>query len=91
MEKLEREYVVAFPKCEKIVDLQPHLAQWVQSKNKFGVGLPSDHLIAMLWKILPDEVSDDVKKQTDLKGNLDLQIGYLYGEIGHTMDKKLSR
>ena len=39
----------------------------------------------------PRQIRDDVKKQKDLKGNLDLQIGYLYGEIGDTMDEKLSR
>ena len=91
LENLEREYFVAFPKCDKVADLQPHLAQWVQLKNKYGVGLPVDHLIAMFWKILPDEVRDDVKKQKDLRGNLDYQISYLYGEIGDSMDDKLSR
>ena len=30
LENLEREYFVSFPKCEKVADLQPHLAQWVQ-------------------------------------------------------------
>ena len=60
-----------------MADLQPHLAQWVQLKNKYGVGLPVDHLIAMFWKILPDEVRDDVKKQKDLRENLDYQISYL--------------
>ena len=91
MENLEREYFVSFPKCEKVADLQPHSAQWVQLKNKYGVGLPNDRLIAMFWKILPDEVREDVKKQKDIKRNLDLQIGYLYGEIADSMDDKLSR
>ena len=45
----------------------------------------------MLWKILPDEVREDIKKQKDLKGNIDLQLAYLYGEMGDTMDEKLSR
>ena len=91
LENLEREYFVSFPKCDKVIDLQPHLAQWVQLKNKYGVGLPSDHLIAMFWKILPEEVKEDVKKQKDIRGNLDLQIAYLYGEIGDSMDEKLSK
>ena len=91
LENLEREYFVSFPKCEKVSNLQPHLAQWVQLKNKYGVGLPNDHLIAMFWKILPEEVKEDVKKQKDIRGNLDLQIAYLYGEIGDSMDEKLSK
>ena len=52
LENLEREYFVSFPKCDKVAALQPHLAQWVQLKNKYGVGLPTDHSIAMFWKIL---------------------------------------
>ena len=91
LENLEREYFVAFPKCNKLVDLQSHLAQWVQLKKKFGVGLPMEHLIAMMWKILPDEIRDDLKNQNDLRGNLDLQLNYLYGEFGDSMDEKLSK
>ena len=68
LENLEREYFVAFPKCDKLVDLQTHLAQWVQLKNKSGVGLPLDHLIAMMWKILPDETRDDLKMQKGPQG-----------------------
>ena len=60
-------------------------------KNTFGIGLPVDHLIAMLWKILPDEFREDLKRQKDLRGNLDQQVGYLYGEIGDSMDEKLSK
>ena len=56
LEKLEREYFVSFHKCEKLVDLQAHLAQWVQLKNKYGVGLPDDHLIAIVCKILSEDV-----------------------------------
>ena len=32
-----------------------------------------------------------MKKQKDIRGNLDLQIAYLYGEIGDSMDEKLSK
>ena len=91
LENLEREYFVAFPKCERTSDLQNHLSQWVQLKNKFGIGLPVDHLIAMLWKILPDDVREDLKRQKNLRGNLDQQVAYLYGEIGDSMDEKLSK
>ena len=80
---------VSFPKCEKVNDLQPHLAQWVQLGNRW-VGLPNDHLIAMFWKILTEEVKEDVKKQKDIRGNLDFQIAHLYGEIGDSLDEKLS-
>ena len=47
LENLERAYFVDFPKCERLQDLQPHLAQWCQLKGKYGVGLPIEHLIAM--------------------------------------------
>ena len=91
MENLERAYFVDFPKCDKIVDLQHHLAQWIQLKGKYGTGLPEEHLIAMLWKILPDDVKEDIKKQRTIRYDLDGQIAYLYGELGDSMDERLSR
>ena len=91
LENLKRAYFVDFPKCERLQDLQPHLAQWCQLKGKYGVGLPIENLIAMFWKILPDEVCADVKKKRDIKYDLDLQIADLYGQLGDNMDEKLSR
>ena len=91
MENLERAYFVDFPKCEKLVDLQHHLAQWMQLKGKYGTGLPQEHLIAMLWKILPDDVREEIKRQRTIRYDLDGQIAYLYGELGDNMDERLSR
>ena len=82
------------PKCEKPVDLQPHLSTWVQLRGKYGNGLPAEHLIAMFQNILPESVKDDIKKyakQNHCEWDLDKQVAYVYGEMGTLLDEKLSR
>ena len=90
MANTERGYFVGFPKCEKSSDLTSHLGTWVRLKQKYGGGLPTEHLIAMFWKILPDDVREDVKKQKDCINDLDKQIAYVYGELGTVLDDKLA-
>ena len=90
MANTERGYFVGFPKCEKASDLSSHLGIWVRLKQKYGNALPSEHLIAMFWKILPDDLREDLKKQKDCANDLDKQIAYCYGELGTVLDDKLS-
>ena len=88
---LERGWFIDFPKCDKPHELQPHLSAWIQLKNKYGLGLPMEHLICQFWKILPDIVKDDVKKQKDCVGNLDKQIAYVLSTLTEHSDEKLSK
>ena len=90
MANTERGYFVGFPKCEKAADLSSHLGVWVRLKQKYGGALPTEHLIAMFWKILPDDIREDLKKQKDCANDLDKQIAYVYGELGTVLDDKLS-
>ena len=55
MANLERGHLIAFPRCNNLADLEPHLKQWVQLKNKYGKELPDDHLIGMLGQVIPAE------------------------------------
>ena len=71
--------------------MQSHLSLWVQLKNKYGMHLPVDHLILMLHNILPDLIKEDVKKQKDMRSDLDKQIAHIYSEMGDQVDDKLSR
>ena len=91
LSNLERGYFIDFPKCEKAEYLQPHISLWVQLKNKYGMHIPLDHLIIMFHNILPDGVKEDVKRQKEMKGNLDAQIAHIYSEMGDQEDDKLSR
>ena len=91
LSNLERGYFIDFPKCDKTEDLQSHLSLWLQLKNKYGMHLPIDHLILMLHNILPDVIKEDVKKQKDMKNDLDKQIAHIYSEMGDQVDDKLSR
>ena len=91
LSNLERGYFIDFPKCAKAEDLQPHISLWVQLKNKYGMHIPVDHLIIMFHNILPDGVKEDVKRQKEMKGNLDAQIAHIYSEMGDHEDDKLSR
>ena len=52
---LERGHFIAFPNCPNIADHEPHLKQWIELKNKYGVGLPDEHLIGMLWSVIPEK------------------------------------
>ena len=88
---LERGYFIAFPNCSNIVELEPHLKQWTQLKNKYGTGLPQDHLIGMLWSIIPESMKEEIKKQKDLSGKLDAQVAWIFSEIAERTDNKLSR
>ena len=62
----KRAFFIDFPKCERATYLQIHLGTWVQLKQKYGIGLPADHLIHMFHKILPDEVREELKRQRDI-------------------------
>ena len=88
---LERGYFIAFPNCPNITELEPHLKQWVQLKNKYGMGLPEDHLIGMLWSVIPESMKEEIKKQKDLIGRLEAQINWVFGEIAERTDNKLSK
>ena len=81
----------ASPNCPNIAELEPHLKQWVQVKDKYGKGLPEDHLIGMLWSIIPENMKDEIKKQKDLTGKLDAQLNWLFSEIAERTDNKLSK
>ena len=87
----ERSFFIDFPKCERATDLQNHLGTWVQLKQKYGVGLPAEHQIHMFHKILPDEVREELKRQRDLKNDLQRQIDFVYSELGSFIDNKLSK
>ena len=88
---LERSHFVDFPRCDKSSDLPVHLGQWTELKNKYGAGLPQEHLIAMFWKILPDEVVADIKRRRDLVGDLQGQIDFVHGELDTYTDDRLSK
>ena len=88
---LERGHFIAFPNCPNLADLEPHLKQWIELKNKYGVGLPDDHLIGMFWSVIPEGMKEDVKKQKDLVGKLEGQINWVFGEIAERTDSKLSK
>ena len=88
---LERGHFIAFPNCPNIADLEPHLKQWIELKNKYGVGLPDEHLIGMLWSVIPENMKEELKKQKDLVGKLEGQINWVFGEIAERTDNKLSK
>ncbi len=88
---LERGHFIAFPNCPNIGELEPHLKQWIQLKNRYGHGLPEEHLIGMLWSIIPEHMKEEIKKQRDLVGQLDAQINWVFGEIAERTDNKLSK
>lgn len=50
-----------------------------------------EHLICQFWKILPDIVKHDVKKQKDCVGNLDKQTAYVLSTLIEHSDEKLSK
>ena len=88
---LERGHFIAFPNCSNIAELEPHLKQWTQLKHKYGHGLPEEHLIGMLWSIIPEGMKEEIKKQRELAGNLDGQISWVFSEIAERTDNKLSK
>ena len=63
----------------------------MQLKQKYGIGLPSEHLIHMFQKIIPDDVREELKRQRDIRQDLQRQIDYVYAEIGTLIDSKLSK
>ena len=88
---LERGHFIGFPNCSDLGQLEAHLKQWVMLKGKYGAHLPDDHLIGMLWTIIPDAIRDDIKKQRHLTGRLNDQIAWIYAEINERTDNKLSK
>ena len=91
MGKTERSYFINFPMCDRAMELRTHLGQWCQMKQKYGAGLPMDHLIIMFQDILPDHVKEDVRRQKDTKDNLQKQIDYVYSELDTYNDAQLSK
>ena len=68
---LERGHFIGFPQCTDPANLEPHLKQWVQLKNKYGKDLPSEHLIGMLWAIIPEAMKEKIKEQKrSIKNNV---------------------
>ena len=88
---LERGHFIAFPRCTNLAELEPHLKQWVALKNKYGRELPEDHLISMLWNVIPESMKEDIKKQKHLTGKLNDQTTWVFAEIAERTDNKLSR
>ena len=88
---LERGHFIAFPKCNNASELRIHLGQWIEMKQKYGIGLPEDHLISMFHNILPDDVKEDVKKQRDIIGSLQRQIEHVMEKIDTFTEDRLSR
>ena len=88
---LERGHFIAFPRCDNLAHLEPHLKQWIQLKNKFGRELPEDHLIGMFGQVIPEALKEEIKNQRHLTGNLPAQISWVFTEIAERTDDKLSR
>ena len=87
----ERAFFIDFPQCERATGLQINLGTWVQLKQKYGIGLPSDNLIHMFRKILPDDVREELKCHRDIRRDLQRQVDDVYAEAGTFVDCKLSR
>ena len=87
----ERGFFIDFPKCHKATDLRAHLGQWMQLRQKYGGGLPQDHLILMFQKILPDDVLANLKLQRDMKDDLQRQLSHVFSELGTFTDSHLSK
>ena len=45
MGKTERGFFIDFPQCEKAADLRTHMGKWIELQQKYGTGLPQDHLV----------------------------------------------
>lgn len=71
---LERGHFIGFPNCANLAELEAHLKQWVMLKGKYGADLPEDHLIGMLWNIIPAKMKEEIQKQRHLTGKLNEQI-----------------
>ena len=90
MKVAERNFFISFPACPKQDELQNHLGQWLQLRQKYGHDLPEDHLKLMFHNILPVNGLADIRKQRDLD-TLNKQIAWVYNELGRYTDTKLSR
>ena len=60
-------------------------------KQKYGLGLPEEHLIPMFHNMLLDDVKDDAKKQRDITGSLQRQIDHVMEKIDTFTEDRLSR
>ena len=88
---MEHSHFISFPKCSSATGLHAHLGQWMQLKATYGAHLPEAHLIFMLWGIIPDDLKEELKKNKEMKGNLNKQVAWLYEQIAERTDDKLSR
>ena len=86
----ERNFFIHFPKCAREDEIQTHLGQWCQLRQKFGNDLPEEHVLLMFHNTLPDSVLAEVRKQRDLV-TLNQQVAWVYGELGRYTDSKLSK
>ena len=90
MGKTEREFFIKFPKCPKASDLRAHMGKWMEMHQKYGTGLPQEHLVLMFQNILPQDVLSDVKLQRDLRDDLQKQVAYVLSEIETYTNAELS-
>ena len=91
MGKTERGFFIDFPKCEKAADLRAHMGKWMELQQKYGTGLPQDHLVLMFQNILPEDVKSDLKLQRDLRDDLQKQVAYVLSEIETYTNSELSK
>ena len=89
----ERGFFIDFPKCEKHEDLQNHIVQWKKLQMEHGVGLPDAHLRHMFRGVLPDNVTEELKKlhATGQLQTWDLEYNHVYKEISRFNDSRLSK
>ena len=90
MKVSERNFFINFPKCAREDELQTHLGQWCQLRQKYGGDLPEEHVQLMFHNTLPDSVLAEVRKQRELV-TLQQQVAWVYGELGRYTDSKLSK
>ena len=66
MKVAERNFFIGVPACTKEDELQTHLGQWLQLRQKYGSDLPEDHLRLIFQNTLPVNVLADLRNHRDL-------------------------
>ena len=87
----ERGFFIDFPRCDKVEDLQNHIVQWKKLQMEHGVGLPDAHLRHMFRGIIPEHVTDELKKLQSQFPVWDMEYNYVYKEISRLNDSRLSK
>ena len=67
MKVAERNFFINVPQCTKEDQLQTHLGQWLQLRQKYGSDLPEDHLRLIFHNTLPINVLPDIRNNRDLE------------------------